>query len=150
VIGPLLDSAEARGAPVVAVSEYGVAAVNHPVHVNRMLGADGLPHVDTQHGMEHLDPWTSQAVAVADHQVAHVHVADSADLPVVRKMCERLEGIESPRRAPGSAITTGTTAPVPQTSPGWSRSTASPATTRPSCSSTRPRPQPPSTGQPWR
>ncbi len=30
VIGPLLDSAEARGATVVALSEDGVAAVNHP------------------------------------------------------------------------------------------------------------------------
>jgi len=29
VIGPLLDSAEARGATVVALSEYGVAAVSH-------------------------------------------------------------------------------------------------------------------------
>ena len=29
----------------------------------------------TQAGMEYLDPWTSRAFAVADHQVAHVYVA---------------------------------------------------------------------------
>ena len=33
----------------------------------------------TQDGMEYLDPWTSRAFAVADHQVAHVYVRDPAD-----------------------------------------------------------------------
>jgi hypothetical protein len=34
--------------------------------------------------MEYLDPWTSRAFAVADHQAAHVYVADPADVPRVR------------------------------------------------------------------
>ncbi len=37
--------------------------------------AEGLLRVHTQDGMEYLDPWTSRAFAVADHQVAHVYVA---------------------------------------------------------------------------
>jgi hypothetical protein len=43
--------------------------------------------------MEYLDPWTSRAFAVADHQIAHVYVADPADLPRVRKVCENLPGV---------------------------------------------------------
>ena len=43
----------------------------------------------------------------------------------------------SPSPTPGSPTTTGWTTTAPPTSPAWSRSTASPATTRPSCSWTR-------------
>jgi predicted AlkP superfamily pyrophosphatase or phosphodiesterase len=93
VLGPLLDDAKARGATVLALSEYGIAAADQPVHVNRLLRAEGLLNVYTQDGMEYLDPWTSRAFAVADHQIAHVYVADPADLPVVRKLCEGLSGV---------------------------------------------------------
>lgn len=43
--------------------------------------------------MEYLDPWTSRAFAVADHQIAHVYVRDAADLPVVQKLCAALPGV---------------------------------------------------------
>ena len=43
--------------------------------------------------MEYLDPWTSRAFAVADHQVAHVYVADPADLAAVHKVCAALPGV---------------------------------------------------------
>ncbi|MGH3156250.1 MAG: nucleotide pyrophosphatase/phosphodiesterase family protein, partial [Streptosporangiaceae bacterium] len=93
VLGPLLDAAQARGATVVALSEYGITPANRPVDINRALRAEGLLHVYTQAGMEYLDPWTSRAFAVADHPVAHVYVADPADLPAVRKVCAGLPGV---------------------------------------------------------
>jgi predicted AlkP superfamily pyrophosphatase or phosphodiesterase len=93
VLGPLLHDARARGATVLALSEYGIAAADLPVHVNRLLRAEGLLRVYTQDGMEYLDPWTSRAFAVADHQIAHVYVADPADLPLVRKLYEELSGV---------------------------------------------------------
>jgi hypothetical protein len=34
--------------------------------------------------MEYLDPWTSRAFAVADHQIAHVYVKDPRDVEVAR------------------------------------------------------------------
>jgi hypothetical protein len=43
--------------------------------------------------MEYLDPWTSRAFAVADHQAAHVYVADPADLPRVRDIVGALPGV---------------------------------------------------------
>ena len=93
VLGPLLDAARARGATVVALSEYGITPAARPVDINRALRSEGLLHVYTQADMEYLDPWTSRAFAVADHQVAHVYVADPADLAAVRKVCAALPGV---------------------------------------------------------
>ncbi|MFC4537087.1 alkaline phosphatase family protein [Sphaerisporangium dianthi] len=93
VLTPLLDAAAARGSTVVALSEYGITDVSRPVDVNRALRAEGLLRVHTQAGMEYLDPWTSRAFAVADHQVAHVYVADPADVPAVAKLCASIPGV---------------------------------------------------------
>ena len=93
VLNPLLDAARARGATVVALSEYGITQAARPVDINRALRSEGLLEVYTQAGMEYLDTWTSRAFAVADHQIAHVYVADPADLPAVRKVCAGLAGV---------------------------------------------------------
>ncbi|MDI6098790.1 alkaline phosphatase family protein [Actinoplanes sp. NEAU-A12] len=93
VLDPLLRAATARGATVVALSEYGITAVQRPVDVNRALRAEGLLRVYTQDGMEYLDPWTSRAFAVADHQIAHVYVRRPADVPQVAKLLTDLPGV---------------------------------------------------------
>ncbi|MEU8661863.1 nucleotide pyrophosphatase/phosphodiesterase family protein [Actinoplanes philippinensis] len=93
VLGPLLDAAKARGATIVALSEYGITPVRRPVDVNRLLREHGLLRVYTQAGMEYLDPWTSRAFAVADHQVAHVYVRDQADVPKVAALLADLDGV---------------------------------------------------------
>jgi predicted AlkP superfamily pyrophosphatase or phosphodiesterase len=93
-LAPLLDDAAAIGARVVVLSEYGITKADTPVDVNRALRAAGLLEVYTQDGMEYLDPWTSRAFAVADHQVAHVYVADPADLEPVRAVCAGLPGVD--------------------------------------------------------
>ncbi|WP_127502465.1 alkaline phosphatase family protein [Actinoplanes solisilvae] len=95
VLGPLLDDAFVRDITVVALSEYGITDVSKPVDINRMLRREGLLNVHTQDGMEYLDPWTSRAFAVADHQVAHVYVRDPGDLPAVAKLCSALPGVEA-------------------------------------------------------
>ncbi|WP_258314794.1 alkaline phosphatase family protein [Streptomyces sp. Act143] len=93
VLGPLLEAARRRGATVVALSEYGITRASRPVDINRALRRENLLRVHTQAGMEYLDPWTSRAFAVADHQVAHVYVDDPEDLPLVRKVCAGLPGV---------------------------------------------------------
>ncbi|HEX5918298.1 MAG TPA: nucleotide pyrophosphatase/phosphodiesterase family protein, partial [Nocardioides sp.] len=75
-LAPLLDDAERTGVTTLVLSEYGITDADQPVDVNRMLRRSGLLEVYTQDGMEYLDPWTSRAFAVADHQVAHVYVDD--------------------------------------------------------------------------
>jgi len=92
VLAPLL--ADASDATVVALSEYGITDARRPVDINRALRAAGLLEVYTQAGMEYLDPWASRAFAVADHQIAHVYVADPADLPRTRAVLAELPGVD--------------------------------------------------------
>ncbi|KAE8763773.1 alkaline phosphatase family protein [Georgenia thermotolerans] len=92
-LAPLLDDARRTGTTVVALSEYGITDVARPVDVNRVLRRAGLLHVHTNRTGELLDPWTSRAFAVADHQVAHVYVNDPADLPAVRDLLAGVDGV---------------------------------------------------------
>ena len=93
-MAPLLDDAEAAGATVIAVSEYGIESADRPVDLNRVLRSEGLLEVYVQQGREQLDQWTSRAFAVADHQVAHVYVADPADVGRVRDLLLGLPGVD--------------------------------------------------------
>ena len=94
VAGDLIDTARERGDTVVVLSEYGITDARRPVEINRALRRAGLLNVYTQAGMEYLDPWTSRAFAVADHQVAHVYVRDPADLAATREALAGLAGID--------------------------------------------------------
>ncbi len=94
-LSPLLDDARAEGRTVVVLSEYGITRVNRPVDINRALRRAGLLEVHTQDGMEYLDPTTSRAFAVADHQVAHVYVRRPEDMAATREALKDVEGIET-------------------------------------------------------
>ncbi|RJK97011.1 alkaline phosphatase family protein [Vallicoccus soli] len=93
VLAPLLADARRLGATVVVLSEYGITAARRAVDVNRVLRREGLLEVYRNASGELLDPWTSRAFAVADHQVAHVYVADPQDVPRVRALLEPLDGV---------------------------------------------------------
>ncbi|BAL89765.1 putative type I phosphodiesterase/nucleotide pyrophosphatase [Actinoplanes missouriensis 431] len=103
VLDPLLTASFARDATVVVLSEYGITEVSRPVHINRALRAEGLLNVYTQAGMEYLDPWTSRAFAVADHQIAHVYVREPRDVAAVAKICAALPGVDQVLDAQGQA-----------------------------------------------
>jgi predicted AlkP superfamily pyrophosphatase or phosphodiesterase len=105
VLAPLLEAAAARGATLVALSEYGITDVARPVHVNRALREAGLLRTYQQDGMEYLDPWTSRAFTVADHQIAHVYVRDRDDLAAVTKLCAELSGVAEVLDEAGKART---------------------------------------------
>jgi len=102
-VAPLVAAARDRGAAVVVLSEYGLTPVRRPVDVNRALRRAGLLNVYTQAGMEYLDPWTSRAFAVADHQVAHVYVANPSDQPRVAAVLAELPGTAEVLDAAGKA-----------------------------------------------
>ena len=94
VAGGLIDFARARGRRVVVLSEYGITAVDRPVHINRALRAAGFLAVREEDGGELLDPIASAAFAVADHQIAHVYVKNPADVTAVRDLIAGLPGVE--------------------------------------------------------
>jgi predicted AlkP superfamily pyrophosphatase or phosphodiesterase len=94
VCGTLIDFFTLRRASVVILSEYGVAPVSKPVHLNRLLREKGLLTVREELGHELLDAGASAAFAVADHQVAHVYVNDRSKLDEVKRLVESAPGVE--------------------------------------------------------
>jgi predicted AlkP superfamily pyrophosphatase or phosphodiesterase len=94
VAGSLIADAARDGARVVVLSEYGITPVTTPVHINRALRQAGLLRVRVEDGGELLDVPQSRAFAVADHQIAHVYVAEPDLLTEVRRNLTALPGVE--------------------------------------------------------
>lgn len=90
---PLLDAAQSIGAQVWVVSEYGHCDVSRPVLPNRALRLAEMVEVRPGPFGEQLDLFASRAFAVCDHQVAHVYVQDSTDIPFVADLFQRLSGV---------------------------------------------------------
>jgi predicted AlkP superfamily pyrophosphatase or phosphodiesterase len=79
---------------VVILSEYGITPVSRPIHPNRILREAGLISLKVDLGRETLDPGSSRAFAVADHQLCHVYVRDRKDIARVRELFSGLPGVE--------------------------------------------------------
>jgi predicted AlkP superfamily pyrophosphatase or phosphodiesterase len=93
IVGDLITFFREHSVQVVLLSEYGISAVNQPVHLNRLFRERGWIVVKDELGRELLDAGASRAFAVADHQVAHVYVNDSAILGDVRALLEQTDGV---------------------------------------------------------
>jgi predicted AlkP superfamily pyrophosphatase or phosphodiesterase len=91
--GIVIDAAEAIGARVVALSEYGIVPVSTPVAINQELRRAGWLAVRDGPFGEMLDTHESRAFAVVDHQIAHVYVR-GVPLDEVRKRLEELDGVD--------------------------------------------------------
>jgi predicted AlkP superfamily pyrophosphatase or phosphodiesterase len=94
VIGRLLDYYAGKDVRVMILSEYGISAVDRPVHLNRALREAGLLAVREELGRELLDAGESAAFAVADHQVAHIYVNDMKRIEEVRQRIAAVPGVE--------------------------------------------------------
>ena len=94
VAGDLAEWAADSGRTVAIVSEYGITPVKGDVAINRVLRRSG--HLRVQQvdlGWELLDTGSSEAFAVADHQLAHVYVRRPERVAEVRAMLEATPGI---------------------------------------------------------
>jgi hypothetical protein len=91
--GPLLDQARAAGVRLWVVNEYSHLHVERAVAVNRALRRAGLLEVRPGPFGEQLDTFASRAFAVCDHQLAHVYVADRADVGRTRDLLAGLPGV---------------------------------------------------------
>jgi predicted AlkP superfamily pyrophosphatase or phosphodiesterase len=94
VIAQLVNYYEKKGAQIIILSEYGIGAVNNPIHLNRLLRENGLLQVRVERGLELLDPGASKAFVVADHQVAHVYINDASVSGKVKSLLENVPGVE--------------------------------------------------------
>ncbi|MGA2541019.1 MAG: nucleotide pyrophosphatase/phosphodiesterase family protein [Verrucomicrobiota bacterium] len=95
VAGDLISFFRARGVQIVLLSEYGVTAVDRPVHLNRLFRQKGWLTVKDELGLEALDCGASQVFAVADHQVAHIYLNDLSLERAVRDLLQNEPGVET-------------------------------------------------------
>ena len=94
VVEDLVRFYESKGARVILLSEYGIAPVNNPIHLNRLFRENGLIQIREERGLELLDPGASKAFVVADHQVAHVYINDKSVTEQVKALLKTVPGIE--------------------------------------------------------
>jgi predicted AlkP superfamily pyrophosphatase or phosphodiesterase len=94
VVEKLVTFYEKKNAKIIILSEYGIAPVSKPIHLNRLFREEGLLQVRVERGSELLDAGASKAFAVADHQVAHVYINDVSITEQVRSLLEKVPGIE--------------------------------------------------------
>jgi predicted AlkP superfamily pyrophosphatase or phosphodiesterase len=92
--GEIIDDARRDDARVLVISEYGITPVNRPIHINRALRRAGLVAVRQELGREQLDAGASAAFAVADHQIAHIYIANKERVAEVKALVAGLVGIE--------------------------------------------------------
>jgi predicted AlkP superfamily pyrophosphatase or phosphodiesterase len=83
------------------LSEYGITTVSQPIHLNRLFREKGWIQVKNELDLETLDAGTSTVFAVADHQVAHVHVQDQSLLAEVKALLAQVPGVEQVLDAQG-------------------------------------------------
>ena len=94
VVEELVQFYEAKNTKIILLSEYGINAVNRPVHINRILREEGLIAVRTERWYELLDAGASKAFATSDHQIAHIYINDPSVKDRVKKRLEQTPGIE--------------------------------------------------------
>ncbi len=94
VVARMLEYFSGAGVRPIIVSEYGIEAVDRAATPNRALRRAGFLRVRVEEGLELLDAGASRAFTVCDHQIAHVYVRDSADIPAVRECLAALPEVD--------------------------------------------------------
>jgi predicted AlkP superfamily pyrophosphatase or phosphodiesterase len=93
IVGDLIEFFRARSVSALLLSEYGITAVDKPVHLNRVFRQRGWIAIKEELGLEMLDCGASRVFAVADHQVAHVYVNDRSLEIEARALIETQPGV---------------------------------------------------------
>ncbi len=94
VVKDLVTYYERKGARIILLSEYGIAPVSTPIHLNRLLREQGMLGIRIERGLELLDPGASKAFAVADHQLAHIYINDQSVTEEVKSLISSVKGVE--------------------------------------------------------
>lgn len=101
LLAELIGFYEKRGVSVMILSEYGIAPVSRPIHINRILREAGLLGIRIERGLELLDAGASHAFAVSDHQVAHIYTESEEVKQRVRTLLDGVPGIDRLLDGPG-------------------------------------------------
>ena len=90
----LIQFFEKKKVAITVLSGYGITNVDKPIHLNQILRQNNLISVREERGLELLDAGTCRAVALADHQIAHIYIKNKTDIPLVKSILEKTKGIE--------------------------------------------------------
>ena len=93
VAGDLIAFLRERDIEVVVLSEYGITDVDRPIHLNRIFREQNWIAIKDELGLEMLDCGASKVFALADHQVAHIYLADAALTEPVRSLVAAQPGV---------------------------------------------------------
>ncbi len=92
----LLKAAGKTNYEVTIFGDYAIGACSGPaVFPNRILLNAGMMKTRNVRGRLYPDLHASCAFAMVDHEVAHVYVANTADIPVTRRILADTDGIAS-------------------------------------------------------
>jgi predicted AlkP superfamily pyrophosphatase or phosphodiesterase len=94
VVEQLVTFYKKKDAEIIILSEYGIAPVSNPVHLNRLFRENGLLEIRVERGLELLDAGASKAFVVADHQIAHIYINDPSVTEKVKALLKNVKGIE--------------------------------------------------------
>jgi len=94
VVEQLVTFYKKKNAEIIILSEYGIAPVSNPVHLNRLFRENDLLQIRVERGLELLDPGASKAFVVADHQIAHIYINDASVTEKVKALLKNVKGIE--------------------------------------------------------
>jgi predicted AlkP superfamily pyrophosphatase or phosphodiesterase len=89
----LRDAANRSGYEIVIYGDYAIAPCERAVLPNRALAEAGLLATRTVRGMQYPDFHAARALAVVDHEVAHVYVRNKADLSATKDLLAKLDGV---------------------------------------------------------
>lgn len=92
--GIVIDAAERLGVQVVVVSEYGLQPVSRPIDINRHLRRSGDLKVRRGPFGEQLHPGDCDAFAIADHQIAHIHIRRPEDRFRIERLVGEIDGVD--------------------------------------------------------
>ncbi|WP_299498282.1 nucleotide pyrophosphatase/phosphodiesterase family protein [Mucilaginibacter sp.] len=94
VVEQLVTFYKKKGAEIIILSEYGIAPVSNPIHLNRLFRENDLLQIRVERGLELLDAGASKAFVVADHQIAHIYINNLAVTEKVKALLKGVKGIE--------------------------------------------------------
>lgn len=94
VVKDLVTFYDKKGAKIILLSEYGIAPVSNPIHLNRLLRQHDMLGIRIERSLELLDAGASKAFAVADHQIAHIYINDPSVTEKVKSLIKSVKGVE--------------------------------------------------------
>ena len=89
----LLAQAEAQDYEFVIWGDYAIMDVKTPLYPNKVLREKGYLNFRHINAMLYPDYFTSKAMAIVDHQVAHIKVWDKSLITELKKVFEGTKGI---------------------------------------------------------